>query len=452
MRFTRALRVVSGVVVTGALLFGSAPVASADEIRDDQWPLKAFDAEAVWKESTGKGVKVAVLDHSVQGDHPDLKGNVLPGKKIETGGPANIELRENHGTAMAALIAGHGHGPGGADGVKGLAPDAKILPVDFFRGDTEYAVRNGFAEALRYAVDEGASVVNMSIDILVLTDEQKEAIAYALKKDVLLVSSAGNEGDDELDALAAYPGVVGVGAVDKYLAVWEDSDSGPQLMLTAPGVYIRSAGANKPYRLSNGTSDSAAYVSGAAALLRSKFPDLTAGQVANRLVKTAGLPKQKKGLKLPDRRYGYGFIRPYTALTADIPAGSKNGPLKMPEAPSAGANGPDGSDGKATQSGAKLKKPKSGLGTGVVVGIAVGGLAVIAIIVVVIVVVRRGNRRNGPPPGGPGGPGGWGGPGAGAPGFPQQQPGQYPPQPGAYQQPAAPGYYPPGPPQQPPGQ
>ncbi|MGP4002269.1 S8 family serine peptidase [Streptomyces sp. 8N706] len=448
MSFTRTLRAVGGAVVTGALLFGTAPAASADQIRDDQWALKAFDAEAVWKESTGKGVTVAVLDHSVQGDHPDLKGNVLPGKKIETEGQANFQLRENHGTAMAALIAGHGHGPGGADGVKGLAPDAKILPVDFFKGDTEYAVRDGFAQGLTYAVDQGATVVNVSIDLGVLSDDDKKAIAYALKKDVLLVASAGNERDDELDALAAYPGVVGVGAVDKYLAVWEDSDAGPELMLTAPGVYIRSAGANKPYRLSNGTSDAAAYTSGAAALLRSKYPDLSAGQIANRLVKTAGLPDAKKSLKLPDPHYGYGFIRPYTALTKDIPAGPKNGPLKMPKLPSSGSKASDGTDGKATNSGAKVKKPKAAKkNTGAIIGIGVGVLALIAIVAVIIVLVKRNNRRNGPPPGGPGaygGPGGYGTPNA--PGFPPQQPNPY------QQQPAPPGYYPPGPPNQPPGQ
>ena len=74
MSFTRTLRAVGGAVVAGALLFGSAPTALADQIRDDQWPLKSFDAENMWKVSTGKGVTVAVIDAAVNGDHPDLKG------------------------------------------------------------------------------------------------------------------------------------------------------------------------------------------------------------------------------------------------------------------------------------------------------------------------------------------------------------------------------------------
>lgn len=436
MSFTRTLRAVGGAVVAGALLFGAAPTASADEIRDAQWPLKAFDAESVWKESTGKGVTVAVIDEPVYGNHPDLKGNVLPGKSFIDGGRGDQESKNDHGTSMAALIAGHGHGAGSSDGVMGLAPDAKILPV----GTPRFGVGVGntsLSDYIRYAVDHDASVINMSIVATSLSDTDKEALAYAIKKDVLVVAGAGNDGKTELGPLASFPGVVTVGAVDKTGEIWSKSNAGSQMMVTAPGVNITSASAEHsdyPYRRAQGTSDSTAYVSGAAALLRSKFPDLTAGQIANRLVKTAGLPKGQENLQLPDPHYGYGFIRPYSALTQDIPAGSKNGPLKTPKTdPAAGTGGataPGASGGD--QAG---EKKDSGLGTGAIVGIAAGVLVVVAIIV--IVVARKKNGRNGPPPGGPGGYGGPGGPG-----FVPQPPGPY------QQQPSVPGPYPPGPYQQ----
>ncbi|MFD5737378.1 S8 family serine peptidase [Streptomyces sioyaensis] len=458
MSFTRTLRAVGGAVVAGALLFGAAPAAFADQIRDDQWPLKSFDAESVWKASTGKGVTVAVIDDAVNASHPDLKGNVLSGKDVSQGGAANQESVNDHGTAMASIIAGHGHGAGGSQGVKGLAPDAKILPVAIPREDDvpEQNARDSLAEAVKYAADHGASVINLSVSFPVLTEQEKQALSYAIKKDVFLSVGTGNDGRGRLGELPSYPGVVAVGAVDKAGKVWEKSNYGPQTMLTAPGTLIRSAGASEPYRLANGTSDATAYVSGAAALLRAKFPDLTAGQIANRLVKTAGLPPGQEGMSLPDPHYGYGFIRPLRALTQDIPAGSKNGPLKTPKTePGAGAGGATalGSTGSGGDQASGQKD--SGLGIGAIVGIGVGVLVVVALIVIVVVRQKK-NGRNGPPPGGPGGYGG--------PGFPQQpgpyqqqpapyqQPGAYQQQPGPYQQqPGAQGY-PPVPPNQPPGQ
>ncbi|MEW1751340.1 S8 family serine peptidase [Streptomyces angustmyceticus] len=448
MSFTRTLRAVGGAVVAGALLFGTAPTALADQNRKDQWPLKAFDAASIWKESTGKGVTVAVIDDPVNGSHPDLKGNVLPGKSFIDGGRGDRKGTGNHGTGMASLIAGHGHGAGNADGVMGLAPDAKILPVATPEVGTGVD-DTGLSNWIKYAVDHGASVINLSIDPAGITESDELAVSYAIKKDVLVVAGAGNDGASKISDLASVPGVLSVGAVDKTGQVWGKSNSGNQLLLSAPGVEITSASATPgQYRLADGTSDATAYVSAAAALLRSKYPDLSAGQIANRLVKSAGLPPGQKGLSLPDAHYGYGFIQPLKALTADIPDGSKNGPLKAPKAdPSAATGGTTaGSDQQA--SGQK----EDGLGMGAIVGIAVGVLVVVAIIVVVVVIRQKKNGRNGPPPGGPGGFGGPGGPG-----FAPQQPGPYQQtgpyqQPGPYQQqPNGPGAYPPAPPTQPPG-
>ncbi|WP_127357910.1 S8 family serine peptidase [Actinacidiphila soli] len=430
MSFTRTLRAVGGAALAGALLFGTAPVASADSIRDSQWPLSEFDAEQVWQLSTGKGVTVAVIDSPVDGTHPDLSGNVLPGKNFVTGGTANRNDStvdgDSHGTAMASLIAGHGHGAGGSAGVKGLAPDAKILPVGI---NFENSGSTEWAEALRYAVDQGATVVNMSFDAgIAYSSDEKDAVAYAAEKDVLLVGGAGNTGAQRVSFPAGAAGVVAVGAVGKDGVVWENSNSGEHLMLTAPGEYIRSAANGGGYRLANGTSDATAYVSATAALLRSKYPDLTAGQIANRLVKTAGLPSSAKGLSLPDKHYGYGFIRPYHALADDIPAGSKQGPLRTPDAATSAspstATTAGGSDANSSAS-----SDSSGLGAGVFVIIGVAVLVVV--IVLVIVLSKRGGRRNGPGGGSPLPPqGGW-----------QQQP------PSGWQQPPAGGYQ-----QQPPQQ
>ncbi|WP_327688220.1 S8 family serine peptidase [Streptomyces tubercidicus] len=431
MSFARTLRAVGGVVVAGALLFGTAPVASADQIRKDQWPLRSFGADDIWKVSTGKGVTVAVIDDPVDGSHRDLKGSVLPGKSFLPGGGTADHPNEEyeHGTAMASLIAGHGHGPSRSEGVKGLAPDAKILPVGIDLGNSESAEKS-YAEPLRYAVDHGAKVVNMSFEVYSETSPaERAAVDYARKHDVLVVAASGNSHSSTPRLPSAVPGILAVGAVDIDLKVWKYSNYGPHIKLLAPGLRIRSAGVETPYRLANGTSDSAAYVSAAAALLRSKFPDLTAGQIANRLVKTAGLPDDMKGKKLPDPHYGYGFIRPSKALTADIPAGSENGPLPALKDGSSKASG----DGKDAEQAGK------GMSPGVIIGIVGGVVGLLVVVLIVVLVVKKKNGRNGPPPGGPGGQGG---PGGVAP---------YPSPPNAYQQPGAPGSYPSAPPAQPPG-
>ncbi|MEU7159171.1 type VII secretion-associated serine protease mycosin [Streptomyces chrestomyceticus] len=417
MSVMRALRAGGGVAAAGVLLLGAAPVASADQIRDGQWPLRFLGAQDAWKVSTGKGVTVAVIDSGVNGSHPDLKGNVLPGKNFSAGDPADAETRNGHGTGMASLIAGHGHGPGHADGVMGIAPDAKILPVKHSdsEGDTYGA---HIAGPLRYAVDHGAKVVNMSIGGVGISDDDKRAVAYAAAHDVLMVAGSGNEGSATPNYPAAEPGVLAVGAVGSGGRIWEDTNYGPHLMLAAPGEKIRSAGRGQSYRYTSGTSDATAYVSGVAALLRAKFPHLSAGQIANRLTATAQRPSGTSG-SAPDAYYGYGVIRPLDALTKNIPAGPKSGPLAAPQAPA-----PEQPAGDSAQPG--FGEDTDNSNTKAALGITAFSLITLTVIggIVALVVKKRKNKRNGPPPGG--GFGGPAGPGYYAP----QQPGagswQYP--------------------------
>ncbi|MCM2579913.1 type VII secretion-associated serine protease mycosin [Streptomyces meridianus] len=428
MSFTRTLRAVGGAAMAGALLLGLAPAASADQVRDGQWPLRAFKAEEIWQVSTGKGVTVAVIDDGVDPNHPDLKGNILKGKDFINGGAPDPEDGDGHGTEMAGIIAGHGHGPGNSEGVKGLAPNANILPIRD-NGSTQ----EGFLPAIRYAVDSGASVINISMQ-RTPSPEDLEAIEYAWKHDVLVVTATGNDGAGPADGKiypANYPGVLAVGGVNRNGSIWEGSNYGPATLLTAPATGIVSTGlssSTSPYRKADGTSAATAYVSANAALLRAKYPDLSAGQIANRMTKTAGLPASAKGLKLPDEKYGYGFVQPLAALTKDIPPGPKKGPLRTPTliANDKAGSGPESSAGS-----------ESGMSMGRVLLIGLGVVVLLVIVAVVIMLVKRKNNSGGPPPGG------WGGSG-GAPGYPPQQP-------GPHQQTGAPGPYPPGPPNPPQG-
>ncbi|MHC5260631.1 S8 family serine peptidase [Streptomyces sp. UC4497] len=446
MSFTRALRAVGAAAAAGALLFAAAPTAAADQVRDGQWPLTAWYAEKIWRVATGKGVTVAVIDDGVAANHPDLKGNVLTGKDFMSGDDdASPEGEDSHGTAMAGDIAAHGHGANGAAGAKGLAPDAKILPIRDTGGDV-----GCFARSIRYAVDHGAQVINISQGVSQCADKgaEHEAISYAIDKGTPIVVASGNEGRNSDDLLPnSYPGVVSVGAVESSGEVWGKSNYGKTVLLAAPGAEIVTTGTVPTgYSKGDGTSDSAAYTSGALALLKQKFPDLSAGQLVNRLVKTAGLPASEKGASLPDEHYGYGFIQPLAALTKDIPAGSKNGPLKIDELNAAvgKASGGDssGTPSSSAPDAASNSTDSGGMSTGLVIRIAAGVLVILVIVVIVIVLSRKKNGGGPPPPPG----GGWGG--GGHQPYPTQQP-----YPGSYPQQAPPapvGSYPQAPSQQPP--
>jgi type VII secretion-associated serine protease mycosin len=403
MAFTRTMRALSATALTGALILTAAPAASADQTRRDQWALEALQAEPVWNISRGKGVTVAVIDSGVNAEHIDLKNNVLKGKDFVDGDNDASPVDDPHGTEMASVIAGHGHGAGAADGVMGLAPEAKILPI---RANIEGS--SGFADEIRYAVDHGASVINISMYIgdsryeIGGPPEDVEAISYALKHDVLIVAGTGNDGARKVGFPAKAPGVLAVGGVDESGTVWEKSNYGPEVLLTAPATRIVGAGwpGNK-LRIADGTSDSTAFVSAAAALLRSKYPDLTAGQIANRLAKTAALPESASGLSLPDEKYGYGSIRPLAALTEDIPAGSKYGPLRAPGSESSSAV-PDTGKSDTDYAAENKESDQKQLIFFIVLGLIV--LAVIGLIVFLIVKLSRRNRNR---TGGSGGPVGY---------------------------------------------
>ncbi|MEE4421155.1 S8 family serine peptidase [Streptomyces bugieae] len=387
MRVTRTLRATVGAALTGALLLSAGGTASADQVRKAEWPLEAFGAQQLWKEATGKGVTVAVLDSGFRTTHQDLTGQFLPGpdfgKATEAEGAKYLKPNEDirdHGTAMAGIIAGHGHGPGGTEGVKGLAPDAKILPVPEYKNS---------GQATRWAVEHGADVINMSYGGD-LEGDTCESIHYALDKGVVVVAAMGNDGLTRKTYPVGCPGVIGVGSVDQYGKAADANDYNADTDLLAPGEKVAVAMGKSDHdydTAANGSSAATAYVSAAAALLKQKFPDLTPGQIANRLVKTAGLAQAEKDkhLKLPDAHYGYGFIQPGPALRRDIAAGPAAGPLPMPKGKYSDTAADKGSDPNPPM-GAKDKALLIG-------GIALGVLVVAGIVIGIVVATRRRNNN-----------------------------------------------------------
>jgi type VII secretion-associated serine protease mycosin len=235
----------------------------------------------------------------VDGRHEDLSGQVVQGPDYTAGGRVpGSRYWGRHGTSIAGIIAGHGHGTGGTAGVLGVAPLAKILSIrvtwennDPIRQSHGAALqdRDAVAKGIRYAVDHGANVINMSLGgtnaTFNGTAADEAAIKYALDKGVVLVASMGNDGAPPTRKYfpAAYPGVIAVGAVDRKLKPWKDSNQGDYVSVAAPGVGIVSTDTGDAYQVTDGTSASSAIVSGVVALVRSRFPHMTPDQVRQTL-------------------------------------------------------------------------------------------------------------------------------------------------------------------------
>ncbi|GGW19992.1 hypothetical protein GCM10018980_26720 [Streptomyces capoamus] len=324
----RRVRAVGAVVgALAAATVGLAPSAVADDVQAKQWYLGPMQAEQMWKASTGKGVKVALIDTGVNANTPSLKGQVLTGET-----PASVAYRstvdyEGHGTTMAELIAGTGAG----GSLKGLAPGAKIVPYrvelkGLKGGAAEKKKTPEPAEAIRAAADTDAKIINMSFGNAAPFPEVEEAIKYAASKGKLLIAAVGNKGrssGDNIGYPAGFPYVVGVASADKSLTVSKFSSSGNSVDLSAPGQGF-PGWCDTNFRSYcddvNGTSSAAAIASGAAALIWSAHPDWTVNQVTRALIDTAGRTWAKNN---PSKYAGYGFIRPRLVLeNADYEAGS----------------------------------------------------------------------------------------------------------------------------------
>jgi len=314
------------VLLAASVALVPPTAAHADGIRAKQWALDAMHTQQAWQTTKGAGVTVAVLDTGVENDHPDLVGNVLTGKDmIGFGAVRGQRPWARHGTAMAGIIAGHGHGVGNDDGVMGIAPEAKILPVRVILEDDDPARAkarntrgNALAEGIRWAADHGANVINLSLgdDSASAHPEagEDDAVQYALRKGAVVVASAGNGGEkgDEAEDPAAYPGVIAATAVDKFGTRASFSTRRWYATVAAPGDDVVIADPDHKYYEGWGTSAASAFVSGAVALIKAAHPDLTPAQIKRLLEETArNAPAGGR-----DDSRGFGFVDPAAALKA----------------------------------------------------------------------------------------------------------------------------------------
>ena len=300
------------------------PEPARPAVRQMPWAQQLLGPQRVWPFSTGRGITVAVIDSGVDADHPQLRraGKVLDGRDFFLVGtlPGDYDC-VSHGTAVAGIIAADRQ-PG--IGFSGIAPGVRILPVRISDrevtddGNTRVIDPVVLARGIRYAADQGADVINLSLSGIRDHRQVSAAIRYAQSKDALVVASVGNSQRDARPDLpsypAAYPGVVGVGAIDIAGARVNSSQIGRYVDLVAPGDGVLGSTRVSGHAYFSGTSFAAPFVSATAALVRSAWPDLNAEQVVQRLLATATPARGGPG----SLAYGAGVVDPYRAVTEGL--------------------------------------------------------------------------------------------------------------------------------------
>jgi subtilisin family serine protease len=392
-------KAIAGASALGLVGVMASQAAATPGPRKEEWYFTSWEIQnKVWPITKGNGVTVAVLDSGVNAGLPDLAGRILPGTDVarENGGDGRQDTStwaDGHGTGMAALIVGQGSGPAH---MVGVAPEAKVLPVVTTVGD--------WALGIRYAVDHGAKVVSISQGSAAGNCDRntQQAVGYALDHDVVVVASAGNEGDrgNKPSFPASCDGVLAVGAVNFKNTAWSATQRQPYVTVAAPGVLVQSLSKNGSFtRGYSGTSQAAALTSGAVALVRSKYPDMSAREVVQRIIASARDSGPQPG---KDLATGYGAVRPAHALLDKVPRNAPNPVFAKYDQWKKSQGGADSSGGGASAPAASGGKD-SGSNTML---LAVAAVVVLAGIAVGLILWMRNRSRRTPamPYGQPGQP------------------------------------------------
>lgn len=340
------LRRVSFCAALAAVLLGTGPAVCAATLPDDglpeavkaaapddpgeRWALDAVKAAAAWKVSRGAGVTVAVLG----GGQPDpavreISGRVERGPDLASGAMLGDETVKpsDEVTGLVSVIAGSGRD----GGISGIAPDARVLsvPVIASRPDGGYVEPEGaagetqdspLARGIRYATGRGAAVICLPVPVYAVDRVERDAVSYALARGVVLVAAVGDAGRSSYARRsgtsywafpAGYPGVVGVGAVDRQGRKTAGSSDNLSVLVAAPGDRVPVARAGGERATASGTGVASAIVAGTIALIKAKYPHLPPELVSRALTSTSR-PHPPAGY---DDKVGFGIVDAAAALT-----------------------------------------------------------------------------------------------------------------------------------------
>jgi subtilisin family serine protease len=304
------------VALLASLARGGGPdlrLVASMPIEDDTPPVAASTSppglSSAWEWATRlPGTLVAVIDTGVA-PTPDLTGRVDPGQSF-VGGDATAD-ENGHGTAVAGIIAGS----------TGVCQTCRILPLRVSPGATGVASSENIAAAVDAAVGLGATVLNLSMVATSPTDLERAAFARAAAAGVVVVAAAGNAASSTPSYPASYPGVLSVGATGDDGNIAGFSNRGPWVSVLAPGCGPSHA-PDGGQVLFCGTSASAPYVAGVAAVLRAAVPGATAQDVIA-AIRRSSHPAEGAADGIIDPAAALaaiGGVPPVSTITVTVPA------------------------------------------------------------------------------------------------------------------------------------
>ena len=325
---TMALKKNPDIICVEPNYYGEFLSEPNDPDLDQQWHLDNIEAPDAWDKSLGKGVIIGLIDSGVDLDHEDLADNILTDGWDFGDNDDDPTDELGHGTQVCGVIAAIQNNN---LGISGIAPECKILPLKVNVGGLNEIEDSNAAEAIIYAADHGANIINLSLgwpegEIPVITD----AIDYAADKGVLLVAAAGQDVGGPVLFPANLEEVIAVSGTNEDSNFWFKSNQGPEIELSAPGINIYTTTLGGGYVTRSGTSFSSPMVSAIAALLASKYPHLNRNQIREYLITSA----DDLGDAGKDDFYGYGKVNALktlgpivTLVFPDTISGSKNIPM-----------------------------------------------------------------------------------------------------------------------------
>jgi len=289
------------------------------------WSLKAFGIPDLWSKTTGKGIRVAVLDTGCAMLHPDLVDQIEEAADF-TGSKVGPTDTNGHGTHCCGLIAARHNDVG----VVGVAYDAKLL-VGKVLNDSGAGSAASIVKGIEWAVSKKADIISMSFGSAFSDPGIKKVIEYAASKNVMLIAAAGNEGPGPTTVgyPARYPQTLSVAAIDPGKRVAKFSSRGPEVDVAAPGVDILSTYPPRNYAKLSGTSMATPFVAGVVALVMAYDKKRGVIRIKNytdliNLVRTTSVDSGIPGL---DKEYGWGLINP-SGMLEDKALSSKRKALK----------------------------------------------------------------------------------------------------------------------------